>query len=1206
MVKTFKLVDACGSSGNHTLSNASFEDGGDDLASQTLEFRFSTSDKQQPLVGCRLSGFDKPDRVKKFKKRLMQGLIVADLEGGGKIYVDQVQQGMLICSRTPPAHAPQPPPQTGAHAAPPQTMPQMQQQHQYQQEQAYQHYHQQYHHHQQQQHAHQQQHAYQQYQQQHQQQQATLDVPAASYHQQQQPAYQQQFQGGGAGSSAAGSSSAAGGSNAAGGSLLQHSQGTAAWPDEAAADAAGDAKRPRKIEGVYGSDQHGTAGKPLHVYTNFFPVRVKPTLRVSQYDVKLLTRDGAEVLKAETRRRILNEMPVHLLAPPTTGCAYDGNNILYVADAELELNARAASAGWAQDGQDLVYTPPPAGPEGGGGGSSSRGARKFGGTLTIKRAQGFTVDFQHFMTAAGGNPARAQMMVLDVVFKAQATSRCKMIGDAFYDATIGRTARPWAERLPIGSGLNQLWLGYRTNTVYTEQGPMLQIDRAASCMLMPVSLQEFIAKRLSRDPRQLELTGRGETARLSGFPIAEINKKLTEGTRNLKVSSEHRMSPDGRQAMMDYVVRGLDTCRCDEAHFQEVCGSCARCADQTISKKAPVEERCERPTSTTVARWFAREFPRFPLRRLDLPCVLAGSQKEPWRCKLPLELLNILPGQPVQESGPEVLEAMIKQTAVAPQQRFPKLIDIVKAEYASGNEARLSENFGMTVVPESVGTTARVLTPCKLRYGNGRDFTPDFKGSWNLRNCSFVDPINTSWAMVECFNPEQERGLQHRDFIRTLQGVSAERNMRLGEPVGSDPIRAYRVIQQAAARPKDGLFEKFLTEEVQRLEQGSGRKIGLLLAVMGDKKGENGGYVYPALKRWSHTISGIPVQSCQVSKALKTGGKGRMAADAQYAAGLLLKMNLKLGGENCYAITPERVGREQGLALMLQVPEGTMVVGLDVHHAAPGSQGASYAAVVASLDPHCVKMRTVVTTQEMMDDPNGGSRKQRQEIVGTLYETMVSLLHEFCAADYFGNGSRPPKRIIFFRDGVAHNQFEAVAEQEIEAVTNACRHITGGMPIQLVFIVTQMRTRARIAQHPRGPGQLENAPCGTVVDRDIVDAGTFEWYAQPHHVLNPKSSARLSHYHVLVNDARLTPDELQRFAFDLCHLYQRATKIVSRPAHLYYAHLAAALGPYYESAFKEGNADYWDMQSTGSHGSGSSGSSRRDLHPAMKGKVYFA
>ena len=102
---------------------------------------------------------------------------------------------------------------------------------------------------------------------------------------------------------------------------------------------------------------------------------------------------------------------------------------------------------------------------------------------------------------------------------------------------------------------------------------------------------------------------------------------------------------------------------------------------------------------------------------------------------------------------------------------------------------------------------------------------------------------------------------------------------------------------------------------------------------------------------------------------------------------------------------------------MLQEPRGTMVVGLDVHHASPGSQGASYAALFATLDMRCVEPRTIVTTQEMMDDPRGGSRKQRQEIVRTLEESMFTLLRDFCEADCFGTGGKPPRRIIFFRDG---------------------------------------------------------------------------------------------------------------------------------------------------------------------------------------------
>jgi eukaryotic translation initiation factor 2C len=68
----------------------------------------------------------------------------------------------------------------------------------------------------------------------------------------------------------------------------------------------------------------------------------------------------------------------------------------------------------------------------------------------------------------------------------------------------------------------------------------------------------------------------------------------------------------------------------------------------------------------------------------------------------------------------------------------------------------------------------------------------------------------------------------------------------------------------------------------------------------------------------------------------------------------------------------------------------------------------------------------------------------------------------------------------------------------------------------------------------------------------------------PHYAL--KGTARPSHFWVLHNDARLTADDLQRFTFDLCHIYPRATKIVSRPAPVYLAHLAAYQAQYYTSA----------------------------------------
>ena len=70
---------------------------------------------------------------------------------------------------------------------------------------------------------------------------------------------------------------------------------------------------------------------------------------------------------------------------------------------------------------------------------------------------------------------------------------------------------------------------------------------------------------------------------------------------------------------------------------------------------------------------------------------------------------------------------------------------------------------------------------------------------------------------------------------------------------------------------------------------------------------------------------------------------------------------------------------------------------------------------------------------------------------------------------------------------------------------------------------------------------------------------SLDWYMVAQHGL--KGTSRPSHYHILHNDFG-TPTELQRLTFELCHLYARATKIVSRPAPVYYAHRAAFLAQY--------------------------------------------
>ena len=92
-----------------------------------------------------------------------------------------------------------------------------------------------------------------------------------------------------------------------------------------------------------------------------------------------------------------------------------------------------------------------------------------------------------------------------------------------------------------------------------------------------------------------------------------------------------------------------------------------------------------------------------------------------------------------------------------------------------------------------------------------------------------------------------------------------------------------------------------------------------------------------------------------------------------------------------------------------------MVVGADVTHPDPGSQGQkpSIAAVCASVDPEVGTFNTEVRLQD--------AAQSVEEII-KLREMMSSLLLKF----FQRNNGRKPLKIIFYRDGVSEGQFDMV------------------------------------------------------------------------------------------------------------------------------------------------------------------------------------
>ena len=193
-----------------------------------------------------------------------------------------------------------------------------------------------------------------------------------------------------------------------------------------------------------------------------------------------------------------------------------------------------------------------------------------------------------------------------------------------------------------------------------------------------------------------------------------------------------------------------------------------------------------------------------------------------------------------------------------------------------------------------------------------------------------------------------------------------------------------------------------------------------------------------------------------------------------------------------------------------------------------------------------------------------------------------------------------PRRIIFYRDGVAHSQFKMVHDHEVAAIERACEAV--GLTAQIVFIVVQKRNHARFF-NTRQQKDWNPTPGTVIDDPGVVSSVMFDFYLVSHWAL--KGTARPTHYHVLRNDANLDADQVQKFTFELCHMYGRSTKIVSQPAPTYYADLAAEQAPFLMKDFQESGGSWEVSSATGTHASGAS-AEFVEVSTTLQNRLFFA
>uniref|UniRef100_A0A8H7Y224 Piwi domain-containing protein n=1 Tax=Psilocybe cubensis TaxID=181762 RepID=A0A8H7Y224_PSICU len=341
----------------------------------------------------------------------------------------------------------------------------------------------------------------------------------------------------------------------------------------------------------------------------------------------------------------------------------------------------------------------------------------------------------------------------------------------------------------------------------------------------------------------------------------------------------------------------------------------------------------------------------------------------------------------------------------------------------------------------------------------------------------------------------------------------------------------------------------------------------------------NAGGIRDRVKHWGDITQGVATQCIRENKLLH--------AKDQYWTNVALKINARLGGVNFYS------------PLDAFQPYRFMIMGADVGHSGPTVNRPSVTGVVYSLDNSATQYAAVT-----------GIQASRVERIMDLKDYVLKALRTF-----IHRNDKPPRHLIFYRDGISEGEFNTVAPLEIEDIRSAFallwvekRKTQTDQPFPLLtYIVVGKRHHSVFFQEING--EVRNAFPGSLIDSGITHPSVHDFYLQSHAAI--QGTSRSSHYTVLVDENwNFNMPEIHKLSYKLCHNYARATRSVSIPAPVYYADLVCSRGMFHINP-DDMDLRFDDNQSSSSGTSNSSIDMNRwkgtfkEVHPNLLKSMYF-
>ncbi|KAJ3358290.1 hypothetical protein GGF32_000524 [Allomyces javanicus] len=857
----------------------------------------------------------------------------------------------------------------------------------------------------------------------------------------------------------------------------------------------------------------GTVGRPVKVMTNHWRVLGWPEGRVVQYHVEFsrgtVTKTLARKIWAQWERQ---------RGPRNARerVAYDGMAIAYwFGRGDLPQEDLEREVPLVEGSQQRVR-------------------------VTLKRAA--DVDLGRIRPFVNGEisispEVMKALSALEVVLRHAPAQLFKPRGrGAFYD--FGTDDNP-TRGDPLGRTGLELRRGLYMALTACQGGLTINYDLSHGVFVAPGSLVEEIARLLDMPVHRLK----GPSARTLTPPQMDAIKKQLCG-RQVQMTHRHGQRP--KKKIFGFTEQ--------------------RVADVTFTLDGADE--------TTVPAFFLQSYNarvEFP----SLPAIIFRGRLGD--CYVPVEFTTLLPGKPfLGLPPPEAVSEIVKKATVKPEQRFREIErqmrDIARVNDDAGvlggdNQSLIRVENRFMVIP------GRVLPAPRLAYGNcyaePAELAPN---GWNLRGKQFLSGAMATVALLNLAGPADAgrpvREADFRSFYQQMQAYAAEQCRCTLEP--DHPIVVERRHDEA------------ILDAMRRLVHLVGELPGLIIVVLPDGNKSR----YNQVKAAGDLVLGIATQCVQSQKIQR--------ANSQYLANVLTKVNVKITATNQYVPVNWTLA---GRVPFLSVP--AMIVGIDVSHAAPDSALPSIAAMVASMNPSATVFRAQLSAQAA-----------RQEYtIKQLCDMAKKLLAEFICANRAW-----PRRILVLRDGVSEGMLAQVTHDDMKALRAAYAELATAVRAEIaaiargdlvaatrdeittgkrldpdllviapplphphpqaqpkyVYVIVTKRTKTRFApsRDDRTPTDKSgNVVAGLVVEKEITHPTHFEFFLQSQAGLQGTSVP--AKYTVTLDEMGHTPDELQTLLFSLCFTFQRATRSISVPAPVRYAHLAATRGMAYLSALRD-------------------------------------